>query len=270
MEFSIYKRIVDEVAQFKGTVFRLVCDGEPTLHPRLLDMIMYAKKNNIQPICLITNGTLLTKKISMNMLNAGIDVIEISLDAVRKDTYESIRLGASFKEVMDNTQRFIDLRNKLKLHTKIMVSIIDQPEVAGEIKDFVEYWDGKVDKVIIRTYTSIGGLVKKNNAGSFTQDGRWPCPLLWTRIFINVDGRLKFCVEDWLNRTIVGDIREISLKQMWQSSIYNQIRNYHQLRQFHKIPHCNKCIDWSSRKWDYDYFYALNQLLKKTRKNESS
>lgn len=270
MKFSIYKRIVDEVAQYKGAILRLVCDGEPMLHPRLLDMIVYAKKNNIQPICLITNGTLLSKKKSMNILNAGIDVIEISLDAVRKDTYESIRLGSSFKKVMDNTQRLIDLRDRLKFPTKIMVSIIDQPEVKEEINDFVKYWENKVDKVIIRTYTSIGGLVKKNNLKSVTQDKRWPCPLLWTRIFINVDGHLKFCVEDWLDRTIVGNIRKTSLRQMWQSVIYNQLRNYHQLGQFHKIPYCDRCIDWPARKWDYDYFYALNQILNKTRKNESN
>lgn len=267
MGFSVYKKIVDEVAQFKGTIFRIVCDGEPTLHPRLLDMIIYTKKNNIQPICLITNGTLLSKKKSMNILNTGIDVIEISLDAVRKDTYESIRLGSSFKKVMDNTQRLIDLRNRFKFHTKIMVSIIDQPEAKEEINDFVEYWDDKVDKVIIRTYTSIGGLVKNNILESVTQGERWPCPLLWTRIFINVDGYLKFCVDDWSDRTIVGDIRKTSLKQMWQSAIYDQIRNYHQLGQFHKIPYCNKCVDWSARKWNYDYFYALNKILNKTRKN---
>ena len=138
MKFSVYKKIADEIAQFEGTILRLVCDGEPTLHPRLLDMIVYAKKNNIQPICLITNGTLLSKDKSIKILNAGIDVIEISLDAVRKETYESIRLGSSFKKVMDNTQRLIDLRNRLKFHTKIMVSIIDQSEVKEEINDFVK------------------------------------------------------------------------------------------------------------------------------------
>ena len=263
MKFAIYKKIVDEVSQFHGTILRLVCPGEPTLHPRLLNMILYAKRQNIYPICCITNGTLLSKKTSLDILKTGIDVIEISLDAIKKDTYEAIRRGSSFEKVMLNTHRLLELRDGMKAHTKIMVSIINQSEAKDEINDFIEYWQDKVDKVIIRTRTSIGGLIKKNNLENAAQNKRWPCPLPWTRIFINVDGYLKFCVEDWLDKTVIGHIEKVSLRQMWKSFTYKQIRDRHLSGEFEKIPYCNNCVDWSARKWDYDYFYALNQVLDK-------
>ncbi len=261
MELDIYKKIVDEVSQYKGTILRLVCDGEPMMHPKLLEMIAYTRERGISPICLNTNGTLINEKVSLEILRLEVDVVEISLDALNKNTYEYIRRGADYEEVMSNVDRFIELRNKLKAETKIMVSIIDQSEVKNELVEFITYWTPKVDKVIIRTYTSIGGLMNCDKLKINDNENRWPCPLLWTRIFINVDGFLKFCVEDWLDKTIVGDIRYNTIKEAWTSNEYQKLRDSLLSKKFKDIDYCSNCIDWPARKWDYDYFYALEKIL---------
>lgn len=261
MEFNIYKKIVDEVSQYEGTIFRLVCDGEPMLHPKLFEMIAYAKKKSIWPICLNTNGTLLDKIASLEILRLKVDVVEISLDAINKNTYEYIRRGANFEKVMTNVGRFIEIRNELKTKTKIMVSIIDQHEAKEELDEFVAYWTPRVDKVIIRTYTSIGGLINHKKMKIDNDKNRWPCPLLWTRAFINVDGFIKYCVEDWLDKTILCHIEKTSIQEIWNSKKYISMRDNHLSGKFHNIPYCKQCLDWTARKWDFDYFYALNKLL---------
>lgn len=261
MEFDIYKKIVDEVSQYKEIIFRLVCDGEPMMHPKFLEMIIYAKQKGISPICFNTNGTLLNKEVSLEILQNNIDVVEISLDAINKSTYEYIRKGANFEEVMSNVHKFIELRNKLKAKTKIMVSIIDQPEVKHQLDEFITYWTSKVDRVIIRTYTTIGGLMSHDKMGINSSENRWPCPLLWTRIFINVNGFIKFCVEDWLDKTVLGDIRNDTLSDIWNSRQYQILRNNHLLGRFDEVLYCKECIDWPARQWNYDYFYALNRIL---------
>lgn len=261
MSFAVYKKIVDEVSQYKRTIFRLVCDGEPMMHPNFLKMLAYAKQKGVYPVCFNTNGTLLDKKASLEILKYA-DAIEISLDAINENTYENIRKGANFYEVLSNVNRFIELKDILKAKTKIMVSIIDQPEVQDEIHDFVNYWTPRVDRVIVRTYTSIGGLINKNKLKlNNVTHKRWPCPLLWTRIFINVNGFIKFCVEDWLDKTILADIKHTSLKEAWRLSPYQRLRNFHLTNRFTELPYCSKCIDWPARSWDYDYFYALKKIL---------
>ena len=260
MEWAIYKKIVDETALYPDVILRLVCDGEPLLHPEFMEMLAYAKRKSIPSVCFNTNGTLLDKKRAEAIIENSVSVVEISLDALNKTTYESIRRGSSFEKVMKNTLDFIALRDKRGARTKVMVSIIDQPEAENEREDFIRFWEPRVDKVIIRQYTTIGGLVEKGRA-SVTMDGcRWPCPLLWTRMFVNVDGEVEFCVEDWEGKTVVGDFRKETLSCIWQSATYAQLRQYHQSHNFKKISYCSRCKDWQARNWEYDYFYALEHM----------
>ena len=91
---------------------------------------------------------------------------------------------------------------------------------------------------------------------------RWPCPQLWKRFFINVDGYAEFCVEDWHDETIVGNVNESSIKEIWRSFNYERIRKLHLSGKFDQIPYCSRCKDWKARDWNYDYFSALNQILK--------
>ena len=262
MDLDIFKRIADEVSEYKGVIFRFVCDGEPLMHPNFLEMVQYAKHRKLYPVCFNTNGTLLGEKMSLEVLKCGVEVVEISLDAINKHTYEFIRRGANFEEVMFNVKRFIELRDRLNPKTKIMVSIIDQPEVKDEINEFIDYWKPRVDRVIKRTFTTIGGAMERKKTRFDLAKKRWPCPLLWTRIFVNVDGIIKFCVEDWFDKTTLFDIRNQSIADTWQSLEYNSIRQNHLLGRFEDIPYCKDCFDWSARRWDYDYFYALEQVLK--------
>lgn len=262
MKFNIYKNIVDEVSLYKGIIFRIVCDGEPMMHPQFLEMITYARQKDINPLCINTNGTLLDNELSSEILKNNVDVVEISLDAINKSTYEYIRKGACFEKVMSNVHRFIELRNRLNANTKIMVSIIDQPEVKDEIEEFISYWAPKADRVIKRTYTTIGGLVAQDKINFATDLERWPCPLLWTRIFVNIDGYIKFCVEDWSDKTVLFNIQNTNISMAWQSLEYNTLRQCHLSGKFNEISYCKECVDWPARQWQYDYFYALKKVLK--------
>ncbi|HBG62606.1 MAG: hypothetical protein A2Y03_05675 [Omnitrophica WOR_2 bacterium GWF2_38_59] len=263
MEMDIYRKITDEVSEHPGTIFRLLCDGEPLCHPNFIDILKYAKSKNISPINFITNGLLLDSNMARTILDANVEVVEISLDAINKDTYDNIRKGSSFDTVMKNVHEFIKLRDNMHSKTKIFVSIIQQPESKNEYDSFVDYWTPKIDKVITRPLTSIGGLVNIPRQKISSADHRWPCPLLWSRLFINVDGLAEFCVEDWHNKTIIGNINNANITDIWQSKEYNDLRELHWSGKFGLIPYCSKCQDWEARDWDYNYFHALDEVLNK-------
>lgn len=261
MSWELYKKIAEEVSLYKGVLFRFVCDGEPTMHPRFLDMIKFAKAKGISPVNFITNGTLLNEEMAKEVLAAGTDIVEISLDAFTKATYEKIRKKSDFGLVISNVHRFIEMRNRLQSRTKIFVSIIDQKESEAELEQFIDYWRTRVDKVLTRPYTSIGGLVDEKKLKISCDGDRWPCPQLWRRFFINVDGFAEFCVEDWNGETIIGDVNRKSIKDVWSSPEYNKVRQSHLLRNFHDVAYCSRCKDWKARTWDYDYFHAVEQVL---------
>lgn len=261
MKWDVYKKIIDEVALYEDIIFRFLSDGEPLMHPRFKDMIMLAKSKNIGPVNFVTNGHFLDKDMAHFILKYGVDVVEISIDALNKQTYTKIRREGDFDRVIANVERFIQLRNKMNAKTRIMVSIIDQKEAEAEVEDFIRYWKGRADRVIKREYTTIGGLVSAKKLKPKSNLERWPCPQLWKRMFINVDGCAEFCVEDWLDQTIVGDVNKQSIAEIWKDKHYQNLRMLHEKKKFDCIEKCAQCYDWSARTWDYDYFYAMEKVL---------
>ncbi len=263
MQMQVYEKILEETSEFKDTIFRFVCDGEPMIHPDFLRMVENAKKRGIAPVCVTTNGYFLTEENAKRLIGYGCDLIEVSIDALYEESYNKVRIGGDFRRVVGNILRLIDLRNRLNKDVKLMVSAIDQPFVSGELDAFKQYWARKVDKVIIRTLTSIGGLVKKDGGRDFSEQKgeRWPCPLLWQRFFINTEGYAEFCVDDWLDETIIADIKERSISEVWAGIDYQKIRKVHLDREFSQVKKCSCCFDWKARTWEYDYFHALKEIL---------
>jgi len=79
--------------------------GEPLHHPHIVEMVARAKQVGAR-VELITNGTLLTAGLSRGLLEAGIDLLWVSIDGATPDSYSDIRLGAELPRVIENITEF--------------------------------------------------------------------------------------------------------------------------------------------------------------------
>ena len=50
-------------------------------------------------------------------------------------------------------------------------------------------------------------------------------------------------------------------QEIWQSDIYNKLREYHINGQQSKNDYCADCTEWQGMTWDYDYFVAMENML---------
>lgn len=269
MPRDIWTKICDEMAEHPWSILNLGTDGEPLLHKQFLEMMRYAKGKGIFPINLTTNGVRLEGDLARTVIEESLlDVINISLDAFSEEKYRQIR-GGGYGRVWDNTHRIIDLRNTHQTNVKIQVNIIHQPEVRDEIQAFVDYWEPLVDNVMVRTYydaTHVTGGTGPNITGkqdSFEAVERWPCQQFWRRFNIADDGTARFCVDDWYNKSRIGDLRNSTIEEIWQSEEYGRLRRWHLTGQFSKVPYCVKCTEWQGMAWNYDYFFAMEKMLGK-------
>jgi MoaA/NifB/PqqE/SkfB family radical SAM enzyme len=71
--------------------------GEPLLHPRLWDMAQAARSQGCT-VSLTTNGMNLTEAVQLQVLEH-LDMVAVSLDGARAETYERLRPGADFQRV---------------------------------------------------------------------------------------------------------------------------------------------------------------------------
>jgi len=251
MTFEVFKKIVDEVKDYKFTLFRIASDGESLLHKELLRFIKYAKNNGIQPINLTTNGMLMTENIAEQFIDAGLDMVDVSIDAFRGETYSKIRVRGNFDKVVRNTNALIELKHKKNSPMKIFVSFVKQKENSSEVEAFTKYWEPKVDKVLIRNFCNIVGMLEENIDDNLPE--RWPCPQFWKRVVITNTGGIRFCVEDWRNQTVIGNIERDPIHDIWTGEKYRRLREIHLKGTYDELPFCKNCTDWAASAWDYGY-----------------
>ena len=83
--------------------------GEPLFHPKTIDWIAEAKALGVK-VELITNGTILTEKKSQQLIDAGLDVLWVSIDGASPETYADVRMGAELPRVLENLRQLYKMR----------------------------------------------------------------------------------------------------------------------------------------------------------------
>jgi MoaA/NifB/PqqE/SkfB family radical SAM enzyme len=79
--------------------------GEPLAHPEIVEMVSRIKALG-SSVELITNGTLLSKSMSKQLIDAGLDMLWVSLDGATPESYKDVRLGAALPDVLANLAEF--------------------------------------------------------------------------------------------------------------------------------------------------------------------
>ncbi len=263
MKPEVHSRIVEQTAPYRDRlwVFRYAADGESLLNPHFLEMVEETKAAGIGPVDLTTNAMSLSEEKMRRLLEAPIDVIDVSLDAFNKETYEKIRIRGKFDRVTANLKRLVELRDELGSPTRIMTSIIQQKEALEEVEAFERFWGQYVDEVLVRGLNTDLGIVNVSETYFRADLDRWPCPQFWKRVTINQHGDIRFCVEDWRNTGVVGNVMDTPIPEIWQSPVYEKFRELHATGRWGAMTMCRKCMDWQHMRWDHGFEKAINRVM---------
>ena len=249
-------KMIEEVkAHGQGVTqyIRYTSNGEPLVHPKSYDMIEAAVRQSGVFVTLTTNGTILNEKRTIKLLEAGVHMIDISIDANSPETYAKIRVGGDLEVTNANVLKLINLVNETRSATKVVVSYVEQPQNTHETTEFERFWKDKgADHVIIRRLHSCSGAKqdlaverRRNNE----EVGRYPCLYPWERIVVNAAGHLAFCPSDWVHGSFVQDYRETTIKEAWSGEFYQKLRDAHLQNEFSNHKFCGQCPDWRSTRW---------------------
>ena len=92
--------------------------GEPLLHRRIFDMIARAKRAGCR-VGFTTNGTRLTRDTGARLLDAGLDLLAVSIAGASAATHEAIRAGSDFAKLLENLRGFLRQRRGAKPKVEI-------------------------------------------------------------------------------------------------------------------------------------------------------
>lgn len=251
MDINLYKLIIDEVSKYPDTIVRPFNGGEPLMRKDITELISYAKLKGIKHVSINTNGSLLDEKKISELIKAGLDHIEVSIDAATSETYSKIRWQPSevFENIVNNTISYKEDLKTLESNGKISVSFVLQKDNAHELEKFKSFWKNKVDSVVIRPFHQHNSLIKENKRAVVNNiKKRCPCPYLWNRVIIQHDGRVRFCESDWKAEHAISNVKERSIKDIWNGKEYTELRESHVNGDFNH-PFCSVCTDWREIHW---------------------
>ncbi|MFT7485645.1 MAG: pyruvate-formate lyase-activating enzyme [Candidatus Paceibacteria bacterium] len=261
---EVYKQVIDECTQHDVRFVRITADGEPLVHPHLFEMLEYARDQNVGPVGLTTNGSLLTPERAQRLLESGVAVVDFSLDALHRETFDKVRVGLNFEKTRANVLHFIDLVNASGADVKVMVSFVKQDSNVDEVDEFREYWSPRVAEVVVREMISNVGLNDPSTSSWPGWDARWPCAHFFRRVVVNHQGLLKACPIDWEQRTVNEHVKQATLFDQWHGDFYWRHRMQHLNDAIVETSACKKCPDWAGTPWDMGYEKIITRLTGST------
>ncbi len=219
MKWDLYTRIIDEAVAGGIYSIKLSWRGEPMLNKRLIDMVRYAKDKGIHEVAFLSNAELLTKKMAENLVDAGLDWMSVSADGVG-DIYNEIRAPAIFEETIERVRYMKQYRDGKGLTKPLLRVQSIMSAVENDSDTYYKSWEGVVDRINV-----ISDAIRDfEDRDDLVFDTYYVCPKPWQRLTIAYDGKAHQCISDYAGATILGDVTERTIRDVWHGEEHQAVR----------------------------------------------
>jgi radical SAM protein with 4Fe4S-binding SPASM domain len=250
LPLSVYKDIIE-----KGVKHGLcaICPSnnfEPLVEKRFVDYIKVAKDAGVIDIMMHTNGHLLNREKSVELIKSGLTWMNFSIGAVTKKTYASMREGANFELVIKNVLDFIDI--KKELHTRlpiVRVSFVNTRQNTHELDDFVNFWENRADVVVIQNL--VNTYQRSKDFESFKDEfhikykekekTKRLCFHPFQTLRISNNGDITPCCNFFGYDMVLGNVYKDDVYDIWNGEIMNDLRKT--INTEKRPDLCKKCLD---------------------------
>ena len=253
MASDLYEKIIDECAEHSRSVklIQPFMFGEPFINKQLVEMIKYTKSRIPSvPVNVSTNGSLLNAERAREIIDSGLDKINIDIDGATKETFEGVRIGLDYDQVASNARHLMSLKRESgSRKPEITVTIINMDETASEIEDFKTQWRHAADNVVVQSYTTWTGSVEDRNTGEMENASTvggftFPCKHPFEEFVIAHDGKVSICCLDFDFKVVVGDVSKESIRDIWNGQALNDVRQKMIDGRYQDLDICSQCNNY--------------------------
>lgn len=134
MEMAVFERLASQLGRFphlESVMFGGF--GEPTAHPRILDMVRAVKARGLRAE-MTTNATLLDGALVEGLLRERLDALWISLDGTTEESFTAVRPGAGLARVLENVDRLARRNGRDGHEIEIGIAFVVMKTNLGDVK----------------------------------------------------------------------------------------------------------------------------------------
>ena len=219
----------------------LSAKGEVLVNNDFTKIVRCAKEEfEIPYIYISTNGALLDEKKAIEVIEAGLDSIKFSINALERESYKEVHKKDDFEKVVANFQTLLHLKKtrypKLKL---FLSSVIDKTNAELD-EGFRELFSENFELINgISLYPlSYTPKFKVNS----TQQPTKKCHIPFSELYINSDGTLGLCCKDYFDEINFGSLLEHDFMEVYNSDAFKAVREMHKKSEFPDGHLCKNCL----------------------------
>ncbi len=249
MDFDLFKKIVDDILEFPDKIkkFKFGGFGEPLLNKQLPEMIRYAKEKGIaEKIDLFTNGTLLNEFNAKELVDAGLDWVNISINGLNREQYkERCSNPIDFESMVEGIAQLYKNKKQLEIYIKLGDNGASEEDKEKFYNTFGNICDNIfVEKIVDNVWNDVNLDVKDASpVSSFgDEDGyRHVCTPMFIGFMINANGTVVPCCADWKHQYKLGDANTQRLVGIWNGEPLKKLHIIHLKKQREDYDFCKNC-----------------------------
>lgn len=248
MDFELFCKIIDDLCKFPQRLRKLKIGGfgEPLLNKSLPKMISYAKHKKVANyIELYTNGVALNNSLNMQLIEAGLDWINISVNGIDNDDfYKTCGRKIDMDEYIEKIEHLYLNKNNCKLYIKLGDVGYTEQQKNLFLNKFEKVCDEIfIEKIVDNVWTDANLECTNSTIGVFGQnlDYKHVCPHIFTTFLVLHTGKAVACCADWKGEYIIGDFDYESAVDFWKGDKIRNLQIIHLKKKRAQFNMCKIC-----------------------------
>lgn len=241
MPLKLVEEISKQAKEYGAYGIRLLRWGEPLMHPDIVEMVKIISSYGLLSH-ITTNGILLDKKMSRNLIDAGLTSINISMQGTTTKEYKLLRNNDYLPLISENIKQLMKMK-KTNPHVHISTTITDETD--EDVKRWKKKWEPYSDSTGVG-YTWFRRLKDKSLVKDFLprehpMKHRFKCIEVMIKLSIDWDGTVSPCCLDYDQQLSIGNIYETNLKDLFNSPQAKAIRTLLSQERQYMFDLCKTC-----------------------------
>jgi radical SAM protein with 4Fe4S-binding SPASM domain len=182
--------------------------------------------------------------------DAGLDLLTISVNANSEATYQTVMAGLKWSRLLELLET---LRSAGSARVNVYLRYVKQRENAHEARAFARRWRRHFNLMLYDVNNRAGAVSNYPQIATAKHAltrrlRRWlgprlfkVCPHVFSVMAIMQNGDVLLCGNDWHEREVVGNVRQASLREIFNSPRMQEVRELMRQGRYDEIASCRNC-----------------------------
>lgn len=196
MTLDEMKKVVLDIKNWLNLPALDILGGEAFLRPETMEIIRFATANGVF-VKIVTNGTMLSDKVSRELIELNVHKVCISIDGIRPKTHDTTRgVDGAFDRTLKGVERLKRWKDTLGGTTRIQVSTLLDASTLDEIPSILDWMVemGLDEMHLVPLDQNVGGVNYGTNGYNF-EDAWFDRNPLWIRDIPKLEQIIDYVIQ---------------------------------------------------------------------------